>query len=215
MNDQPTITAIVPSKRSPDLASIRVAGKTVATMSTQRIAELGVAVGQPWTIELAEQVEQAGAYDKAMRTAMNTLNRRPLSRRELDRKLREKEHDEAVRQHVLDRLEELGLLDDEAFGRALLREMQRGKPAGPRLMQQKLFTKGLDRKLIDKLVTETSTNTGSQTEQATALARKRATAMASLDARTRYRRLYGLLARRGFEPDVIRSALEAVVEESE
>jgi len=215
VNDLPQITAIVPSKRSPDRASIRVAGKTVATMSTQRIAELGLSIGQPWNQELAELVEQAGAFDKAMRVAMNRLNRRALSRRELDRKLREKDHDEAVRQRVLDRLEELGLLDDEAYGRALLREMQRGRPAGPRLMQQKLYQKGLDRKLIDRLVTEAASDTSEQIERATQLARKRGAAMASLDAPTRNRRLYSLLARRGFESQVIQSAMEAVAAEAD
>ena len=49
-----------------------------------------------------------------------------------------------------------------------------------------------------------------QLTSATEFARKRAASLARYDAATRKRRLYGQLARRGFTPDVIRSAMEAV-----
>ncbi len=133
---------------------VRVGRKVVATLPVSQIEALGLAVGQAWTDALAAEVSVAAVQDKAMRQAMSRLNRRALSRRDLDRKLRDLDYDEAVRQRVLDRLTELKYLDDEAFGRALIRETQRGKPAGPRLLRQKLMQKGLERSLIDRLIAE-------------------------------------------------------------
>ena len=212
MSDAPRITAIKPTARDPQRVTVRVGRKVVATLSVRQAEALGLHVDQPWDTALAAQVEQAAQVDKAMRKAMNRLNRRAMSRRDLDRKLRDLEFDEPIRQRVLDRLTELKYLDDEAFGRALIRETQRAKPAGPRLLRQKLFQKGLDRKLIDQLVGEVR-DTSDPEAEALALARRRLRQMSRLDAAARQRRLYGLLARRGFEPQTINAAMEALRDE--
>lgn len=214
MDHPQQITAIAPTARHPQRSTVRVGRKVVATLPTARIESLGLHIGQTWDAALANRVAEAVEDDKAMRKAMNRLNRRAMSRRELDRKLGKLEFAEPTRQRVLDRLAELGYLDDEAFGRALIRETQRGKPAGPRLLQQKLFQKGLDRALIERLIAETR-DEADPTEQAIALARQRLRQMQRLDAPTRTRRLYGLLARRGFEAETIREAMEAMASELE
>lgn len=203
------ITAITPTRRSVERATVRVAGKVVATLSTRRIAELGLEVGQPWDDALAQRVAEAATFDQAMKKAVNRLNRRMLSRRQLDEKLRGLEFEAPVRERVLDRLTELKLLDDEAFGRALVRETMGRRPAGPRLLQQKLFQKGIGRQLADRLIAE-AVEPDDQVEQAVLLCRKRLRTMSRLDATARKRRLYGLLARRGFTPDTIEAAMRAV-----
>jgi regulatory protein len=112
---------------------------------------------------------------------------------------------------VIERLSELDLLDDRAFGRALIRELTRAKPAGPNLLKQKLYAKGLDRQLIDELVADATADLDEQADGATAFARKKARSMQHLDPDQQKRRLYGQLARRGFTPDAIRTAMDAVL----
>lgn len=206
------ITAIAATKRGPDRLAVRVERKTVAVLSAVRVAELGLEVGQPWNQALAQRVEEAVTFDQAMKRALNRLNRRAMSRRQLDGKLRELAFEAPVRERVLDRLAELNLLDDEAFGRAVVRETMARKPAGPRLLQQKLFQKGIERTLADRLIDE-AVEPDDQVEQAVLLSRKRLGSMGRLDAVTRKRRLYGLLARRGFGPDTIDAAMRAVRDE--
>lgn len=202
------ITGIVPTRRDPNRASIRVDGKAVATVSFRHVQDLNLHVGRPWDDALADAVAQAALYDKAMKRALNRLDRRAMSRRELDRKLKELEFDEPTRQRVLDRLAELGLLDDAAFARAIVRETLARKPAGRRLLQQKLFQKGIDRRVADAAIAEALDATD-QSAAAVELVRKRLRSMQRLDPVARKRRLYGLLARRGFDPDAIDDALRA------
>lgn len=211
------ITAIKPTQRDANRATVRVgvrgkSGKVVATLNIKRINELGLAVGMAWDEALAARVAEMATFDKAMRQAMNRLSRRAMSRRMLDRKLRDLEHTEPVRAAVLARLDEMGLLDDEAFGRALIREAQLGKPAGPALLKKKLFDKGLDHALIDRLVAEATRDDDEQRDAALTLARRRAASgsMARLAPEARHRRLYGQLARRGFTPDVIRDVMARI-----
>lgn len=203
------ITAIRPLARDADRVAVRVGRRTVATLSIKQVAELGLAVGQAYDDALASRLADAEAYDKALRDAMSRLNRKPLSRRQLDTKLRDNGHDADTRRNVLDRLEELNLLDDEAFGRVIIRNLLTRRAAGPRLLQQKLYDKGLDRAVIDRLIAETVT-TEDQADQAVTFARKKLASLQRHDPATRRRRLYGALARRGYTPDTISAAMSAL-----
>ena len=151
-------------------------------------------------------------FDKALQQALNRLNRRAMSRHDLDFKLKKLGYEQSVRQSVLDRLTEMGCLDDRAYGRALIDATMRLKPAGPQLLRQKLFQKGIDRSLIEKLVGE-ATDAQDLAPGAVELARKKLRTMQRLDIQTRKRRLYGLLARRGFNPDTISSVMAELGDE--
>lgn len=211
------IVELRPTQRDVNRATVRVGVKgakkkpqVVATLTTRLIADLDLHVGQLWTDELARQVEGGVGFDKAMRAAMNRLSQRAMSGWMLRDKLKGGGHEHAVIDAVLDRLAELDLLDDEQFGRALVRDTMARKPAGAALLKQKLYQKGIRGALADRLVAEATADVDAQHEAAIDFARKRSAGMARLDRAVRERRLYGQLARRGFGPDTIRAAMEAV-----
>ncbi|MEM6259296.1 MAG: regulatory protein RecX [Planctomycetota bacterium] len=220
--EQEVILAIKPTQRDMNRATIRVGldkrradgskrkGRVVATLNSRAISDLDLQVGQVWGAHLARLVEQATGQDKAMRAAMNRLSRRAMSRWMLTDKLKTLGHEPGVIDAVMERLAELDLLDDERFGRALVREVMARKAAGPALLKQKLFQKGIRGELADKLIAEATADTEAQHDAAIAFAKKKAASMANLDKPTRDRRLYGQLARRGFAPDTIRAAMDAV-----
>jgi len=207
-DDGPTITAIRSTKRDPSRVSIHVDGKFAAALSRERLAELGLKKGTRWTEEIAARVAEVDARDKAMRDATRILGRRAVSCGDLRQRLQRKQHDAAVIDQVIDRMQEIGALDDEAFGRALIREIRNRKPAGRRLLQQKLYQKRLDRKLIDRLLDEADA-VGGQLEQVRQFAIKRlhSPSLRKVDPLTRKRRLWSVLARRGFDSETISDAL--------
>jgi len=213
MNTGSRITDIVPTKRDAQRATIKVDGQAFATLSQKQIALLGLEVHQPWDEALAQQIEEAAAFDKALMHAMNGLSRRAMSRVEVERKLKQKGHERTVIAAVMERLEELELLDDEAFGRSLIRDVQNLQPAGPRLLRQKLMQKGLDASLAERLVQEAAADGDEQVNEALTLARKRLARLNDVDAATRKRRLHGQLARRGFTPDTIGSVMSHLADE--
>ncbi|NNF07830.1 MAG: regulatory protein RecX, partial [Candidatus Eisenbacteria bacterium] len=76
------------------------------------------------------------------------------SRRELQLKLRKKSYDSEVIETVLDRLQEVGLINDEQFAQAYVESRQRRRPRGPRLLQAELQAKGVDRDIIAATLAE-------------------------------------------------------------
>jgi len=207
-----TITAIKPTQRDPNRATIRVDRKVVATLPMTLIEAMNLKAGDAWDAAIADDVTRAAKHDKAYRQAINRLNRRSHTAREMTRKLKKLEHDEATIEYVIAKLTDLGLINDRQLGEAGLREMQRQKPAGPKLMRAKLFQKGVDRAMIDELV-ENATDAESQREGAMSFAEKKLRSLQRFDVATKRRRLYGALARRGFNADVINDVMEQLRDE--
>lgn len=209
------VVSLPPTKRDPNRIMIRVGpargrGKVVATLSMKLINDLGIVIDMPWTAELEKQVTEAVPYDKAFRAATRRLARRAMSRKMIADKLRELGNPPELAERVLARLDELGLIDDEAYGQALVRDQLSRKAAGPRLLEQKLYQKGISGDLARRIIAQATDDGDAQRQSAIDFARKRAASLARFDAPTRKRRLYGQLARRGFDPDTIRAAMDAV-----
>jgi regulatory protein len=207
--DQPVITAIVPTQRNPQRATIRVGRQAMATLSRRLIDELGLMIGQAWNDAIAQQVSRAAQVDKATRQGLNRLNRRPMSSGRMRTKLRQLGYDEAVIVAAIDRLTQLGALDDEAMGRALVEELVRRGSGGPRLIRARLQARGIPVPLAQGLAAEAD-NAEQQVDAARVLARKRLRMMARLEPAIRQRRLWAALARRGFDHDIITAALNGL-----
>lgn len=195
------ITAISFSRSDPSRRIIKVDGKSVATLSRQQVEALRLEPDQAWTDALSRRVEDAAAFDRAMKLAMQWINRKPLSEAQLTEKLREESIDDELIARVMVRLRGIGAVDDEALGGQLIDELIRNKSAGPRLLRQKLRERGLNKKLIDKLVSEHSA--ASSFEDALHLAKQRLIRLRRVPPPSRGRKLAGLLARRGYDEDTV------------
>lgn len=206
------ITAIEPVKDHPAMRTIKVAGRTAGRLSARSVEAMGLAVGQGWTAELAARVAEAEEFEHCLRRASRWIDRRAMSRAEVARKLAAlpEPPTPAVRERVLERMEQLTLLDDAALGRALIEELRGKGKAGPALLRAKLLARGIDETLAEQLV-EATAETGDPLEPARAAARKKTASLAHLPGPVAARRLAGMLARRGFSEDVVQRVIEEIL----
>ena len=204
------ITALTPSRRDPDRIKVRAGRRVLATLPRKRVEAMGLTIGQAVDEALAERLAAEGTREKALTVAWRMINRRALSRWEIIDRLQRRGYEAATAQAAADRLVELGAVDDRELGRALLREMQRSKPAGVPLMVQRLRQRGLSEALARELTEEASRATD-PVETAAAFIQCKAAAMQRLDPITRKRRLWGQLARRGLDSQTIEQALDRVL----
>jgi len=123
---------------------------------------------------------------------------------------------------AIERLLELGLLDDEAFARAWIESRDRAHPRGERAIRQELGMKGVDRVTVDLVLAERREAAAGvpsddgvlmspDTVAAERLLARNARSLARVaDPPQRRQRAYALLARNGFDPDVCRSVAAAL-----
>jgi regulatory protein len=142
---------------------------------------------------------------------LRRLEDQPRSRAELAASLAKKNVPAEVAVALLDRFEEVGLINDADFARQWVQSRQRTRGLAPRVLAMELRRKGVDDEIISEVLGEL--DPADARETAHRLVQKKLRSMASLDDTTRIRRLTSMLARKGYAPqlafDVVRAELEA------
>ncbi len=201
------ITAIVPHPRRAGRVDIAVDGKSAGAVLLDAVGRLGLRVGadfEPLRSAFEAEAGLLATWDRAS----GLLAARARSRAELRRLLLRKGEPAARVDVVLDRLERAGYLDDADFARQFARGKMVGSGVSARRVQAELARRGVAREIADAAVAEVLAEEEiDETEAVERLARKKLKSLAKYDEPTRRRRLYGFLARRGFEADDIRSVL--------
>jgi regulatory protein len=140
--------------------------------------------------------------------ALGLLAVRPRSRRELQLRLLGAGFEDEEVQGELERLEAVGLVDDEHFARELVEHQLGRRRAGTRAVRSALAAKGVDRGTIERVLEGVSEG---DEERALELARSRASRLGGLPPEKAFARLSGLLVRRGHSPEVARRAARAAL----
>jgi regulatory protein len=148
----------------------------------------------------------------ARKILLDQLTGSARSRSELRTKLARKGVPDAVAARLLDRFEEVGLVDDQAFARAWVQSRQPGKGLARRALAQELRRKGVDDEVARVALDEVDPD--DEVEAARALVRRRLRTVDGLERGTAVRRLTGMLARKGYPAGVcftvVREELEAL-----
>jgi len=152
---------------------------------------------------------EADPYDVARTIVLRQLASAPRSRKQLADKLRERGCAEDVATAVLDRLEQVGLVDDEAYASTLVRSQQSKRGLARRAIAHELRRKGVDDEVIrDQLE---AIDDESERDRARALADKKLRSMHGLDATVQARRLAGMLARKGYSSTIAWAVVREVI----
>lgn len=139
---------------------------------------------------------EADPEDVARTILLRRLTDRPRSRSELEQALGNRDVPDDVAARVLDRFEQVGLVDDEAFARSWVESRQRSRGLAGRALAQELRRKGVD----DEVVRETVDDIDPESERETArrLVRKKLPSLRKHERDVQVRRLAGMLARKGY-----------------
>ena len=126
---------------------------------------------------------------------------------------------------AIERMTELGMLDDETFARTWIESRDRARPRGERALSEELRVRGVERSVIVAALEErraTASDAGEDAvpsaDEAAAerlLARHARTLERVADPRARRQRAYALLARNGFDPATCATASAASIRDHE
>lgn len=150
----------------------------------------------------------------ARRIVLRQLAMGPRTRRQLADKLRERGCEPEVASRVLDRMGEVGLVDDEAYAEMFVRSHQETKGLASDALRHELRGKGVADEVIAAALEEIDPE--HEKEQARALVARRLRTMRGLDRDVQTRRLASFLARKGYGSgvsyQVIREAIDGLPE---
>jgi len=153
---------------------------------------------------------ESGLFDEdleqARQVALSYLAARDHSVRQVRDKLAEKKVRAELVDTVIEGLVEERILDDTAFARRWVQTRQHSRPSGARRFTDELGRKGIDAEVVEQVLAE-FVDVGTE-ETAFQLLSSQAQRYRGMEEMRAKRRMYGLLARRGFDSDTASRAVD-------
>lgn len=169
--------------------------------------------GRVLSVDEQRALIEADQVIKAKQRALNYLAHKPRTKTEVRRKLRRNDVPAVVIDQVIDRMVELGYLDDQSYAQEYVRRRFASKGYGPIRIRSELKKRGIDRHLAETAIEEEFAEVD-VVEAAREAAEKRwARLSGEEDPRKRRDKLYRHLKRRGYTYDTIRIVIEEIAED--
>lgn len=206
----PVITKILEQKRRASRRSVHLDGKFAFGCNINVIAKFKLKEGMSLSAEQVEAILQGAVRQECFDAAMKFLQRRMHSRDELRRKLTHQEYSAAMVDDVVEDLARLGYVDDQRFAKTKALSAAQHRQHGRRRAMVELMRAGVENETARRAVEDVYEATDSLAI-ARRLAEKKAASLKRLDPQVARRRLAGMLARRGFEYEVVRPVIDEVL----
>lgn len=210
MDAVPRITALEQDPRRPGAVRLDIDGTRFGAVPRELVGAEGLAVGLPLDEGLQQRLGAAADLEAAFRTALRSLELRAFARSDLARRLRRKGHPAGAVHAALERVAELGLLDDAAFARGFI-QSRSARGRGPSRLVGDLLAMGVERSIIDRAIAAELPEGTDRTSVPLSLATRRAAQLGALPRQVKRRRLLAYLARRGFSGRDVTDIVEGVL----
>ena len=175
-------------------------------ITEQELLDFGLRSGDELDEAALGRLKEAAGVSSTKATAADLIGKRAMSRRDLERKLREKGASEAEARYAAEWLEAIGALNDAEYAAALVRHYaQLGY--GPARVREKLYEKGVPRELWEEALEELPAGGGQLEEFLRSKLRGR------VPDEKEKRRLTNALLRRGFPWGEVKAAWRRIGEE--
>ena len=172
---------------------------------------MGNGFDEPVPGSVADQAADADPEAVARAIALRQLTVAPRTRAQLAEAMRRRGVPDDVVERVLDRFEEVQLVDDVEFAQQWVKTRHTGRGLARRALSHELRQRGVD----DETSREAVEAIGDDDELAAAreLVRRRWSGTAGNDPARQARRLAGMLARKGYSAGVAYRAIREVADE--
>jgi regulatory protein len=202
------ITALEVQKKNKQRVNVYLDGEFAFGLSLMDAARLRK--GQTLTDAEIAALRDEDAVVKAVDRAARFLAYRPRSIYEVRHNLEQKDTPSAVIEVALNRLTDMGYLDDTAFARYWVQNRNEFKPLSPKALRFELRKKGVSPAIISDVLEELEGD-----ELAYRAAQGRVNRLRGINRREFRQKMAAFLQQRGFTYSTIRDVVERLIEDLE
>lgn len=198
------ITAVEPRRKQ--MCALFIDGEYVMNLDAQTLIENRFDVGREIDDDELKDIIDKSNERRAKEKALWLISYRSHSKKELFDKLK-RSFDEASAQKAVDRMEELGLINDEEFAKLYARKLVNGKKMSVKAAEYELYRKGIDKITAEQVLSELEYDP--QTQIIEFITKK----YKNIQDEKIKRRAVAALQRKGYSWEEIRQAIESLVSE--
>ena len=153
------IQELKPSKRIRGRWLAVLEDGSILRVGEKEVIDFALYTGKELTEDEAQAIVEAARRTGLKEKTINLLARKPMSRRELERKLGEWEAGEEETAAICDRMEELGFLNDGEYAARLVRHYS-AKGYGERKLRDELYRRGIPREFWEDALARAEDSAG-------------------------------------------------------
>lgn len=198
------ITAVEPRRKQ--MCALFIDGEYVMNLDAQTLIENRFDVGREIDDDELKEIIDKSNERRAKEKALWLISYRSHSKKELFDKLK-RSFDEASAQKAVDRMEELGLINDEEFAKLYARKLVNGKKMSVKAAEFELYRKGIDKITAEQVLGELEYDP--QTQIIEFITKK----YKNIQDEKIKRRAVAALQRKGYSWEEIKQAIESLVSE--
>lgn len=146
------VTDLKPQKKRLDRYNLYLDGSYVFAVSANTVLAAGLHVGMEVNEAQLQKIQRRAEVGNAHDRALNYINLRRRSTREIWDYLKRKDYESPVIYEVVERLQKVDLLNDEEFARAWVRDRLLLKPRSKQALRVELIKKGIEHSIIDRVL---------------------------------------------------------------
>lgn len=190
------ITALKLQKRNKNRVNVFLDGEYAFGLT--KIVAAWLQVGQELTEDKINQLQEQDQKEIALQRAINFVNYKPRSENEVRKNLKKKKIEEDVIEEVIERLVSGGLVNDHDFAQLWVENRSEFRPRGRQALRMELRQKGIKDEVIESAIADLD-----EDKLAYQAAKKQARKYQQLEWQDYRKKMYGFLARRGFNYGII------------
>ena len=198
------ITAVEPRRKQ--MCALFIDGEYVMNLDAQTLIENRFDVGREIDDDELKDIIDKSNERRAKEKALWLISYRSHSKKELFDKLK-RSFDEESAQKAVDRMEELGLINDEEFAGLYARKLVNGKKMSVKAAEFELYRKGIDKITAEQVLGELEYDP--QTQIIEFITKK----YKNIQDEKIKRRAVAALQRKGYSWEEIKQAIESLVSE--
>ena len=199
------IMEVKPSQRKKGRFLVKLEDGNILRVTEEEVLRFSLAAGMELDDESLEALDESAQRSAVRAAAASMIGSRPLSKKELTRRLVRKGADEEDAGEAADWLEDIGAVNDREYAAMLVRHYA-GKGYGRARIREEMYHRGVDRELWDQALEELP----DQSETLDRLIQKKC--RGDLSDRREVRRVSDSLLRRGFSWSEVKDALRRYTE---
>src|SRR3989344_4831643 len=152
-------------------------------------------------------MDSSQIFERYYNLSLRFLSYRPRSEKEIIDYLKKKKIDEVTQGKIIDKLKNYNFINDIEFAKFWIEQRTKFKHKPIRVIEYELKQKGINKDLIDEVLSSFESSKEVDLESAKKLAEKKLDFYRSLNPKKRQEKVMSYLLRRGFNYEVVKKAL--------
>lgn len=204
-----TVTNLEIQKKNTNKFNVYLDNYFAFGIHAEIIYKYNIKKGMQLSDEFIEEVLKLEEYNRAFNYSIYMLSKKDKTKKEINKKLKEKGYDEVIINRTIKKLKELNYLDDELYCQKFISDRINFSTKGKNKIKSELYQKGVNKETISEKIKEIDDSL--EYERALCIGQKKLKVLKEKDKYKLKQKLFSHLVYKGFDFNIVKSVIAKLI----